>query len=64
MPSDNITFVDMFDWKKESDIHEQKLLEGIPELRKPALITIKIERDDDQVNKRTFRGVNQERTQP
>ena len=61
MPSDNITFVDMFDWKKESDIHEQKLLEGIPELRKPAVITFKIERNDNQVNKRTFRGAIEKR---
>ena len=60
MPSDDITFVDMFDWKKESDVHEQKLLEGIPELRKPALITIKIERDDNQINKRTLRRTIEE----
>ena len=57
----SINFVDMFDWSLENRRHEQKLLEGIPELRKPALITIKIERDDNQTNKRTFRRATEEK---
>lgn len=68
MSKDCITFVNMFDWDKESREHEQKLLEGIntPEDRLPARIVVKIkfEEDDDQTNKRTFSRTNKERSEP
>jgi hypothetical protein len=65
MPKDCITFVDMFDWEKDSNEHEQKLLEGIntSEGRLPARIVVKIkfEEDDDQTNKRTFSRTSEKR---
>jgi erythromycin esterase-like protein len=65
MAKDNITFVDMFDWEKDSNVQEQKLLDGVnPEeaYRLPAriVVIIKSRKDDDQTNERTLRGVNQE----
>ena len=56
----------MFDWEKDSNVHEQKLLEGIntPE-RLPAKIVVKIiktKKDDDQTNERTLSRINKERS--
>jgi hypothetical protein len=54
----------MFDWEKENSAQEQKLLEGSnpDEDRLPARITVRIiksKEDDNQTNKRSFRGVIQ-----
>ncbi len=61
-------YVDQIDWEKENSEHKYKLEDGsnfLKSERLPALIIVKIklEKDDNQTNKRTFFGINRKRIQ-
>lgn len=69
MPKDSNSFVDQFDWEHESNMHLHRMEEGAQfeeDERLPARIVVKIKskKNDNQTNKRAFRGTRKKGLQP